>query len=211
MAAWAAMLTLVMCLYAGGALAQTVRPVPADGENCDLLNGSFPMSLVKPENLDRDGALTVQLYTEDRYAAEAVEALKSGDTVIVNGQKLKAATVENEEFGVYTVTAGKNGEEVLTFTAADEGGYLVHVGEWVPCTPLTEVTLSLPLPEDFWFLWGGGVDEIPYWGDEFLDLIREGEGANFTPYNAVIRFSEGRAAEIRYDDTLHGPDNDSQQ
>lgn len=76
------------------------------------------------------------------------------------------------------------------------------VNDWSPCEYLGDVTVSLPLPDDFVFLDDMG-NELN--ADAFLEDISE---AWYSPYNSYAWFEQGQLIKVSHSDYPFGPEND---
>lgn len=76
------------------------------------------------------------------------------------------------------------------------------VNDWSPCKYLGDVTIQLPLPDDFVFL-----DYADNEGnaDTFLDNISEGW---YSPYNSRAWFKNGQLFKVSHSDYPSGPEED---
>ena len=76
------------------------------------------------------------------------------------------------------------------------------INDWSPCTYLEDITIQLPLPDDFAFL--------DYTGSEgdaeaFLDNLSEDW---YSPYNSCAWFTDGQLIKVSHSDYPSGPEND---
>ena len=183
--------------------ADVLEPLDRAGEPVDTRNGTYQVKLADLEHIDDGGFFTVELYTEELYPAAAVEVLKPGDRVKVNGAIYTVKTFAPwlEEENVYRLEPEEGFDGWLGFEKAGDDTYCAVIGNWHVSGFATDVQIMLPLANDFRYVYEVAENDVTAFdADRFIQLCREGDEfiTDINPRQAVITFKDGLAMEIYY-------------
>jgi len=189
--------------FGGPTAAGMLEPVDQAGEPVDTQNGTYQVQLSDLEHIDDGGFFTVNLYTEDRYPAVAVEALKPGDRVKVNGEIYTVKTFDRwlDEEDVYRLEPEEGFDGWLGFEKAGDDAYHAVIGNWHVSSFATDVQIMLPLANDFRFVYQVAENDITTFdADQFLGMCRAKDEfiTDINRRDAVITFRDGLAMEIYF-------------
>ena len=198
-------------LFAACASAAEVRPLEIIPEDVDLGNGAFCLTIADEEQIFDENIFTAHLFLEDRYDPDQVKALAPGDIVWMNG---KAWTVheivvhrilETGEPTAYEIYPEETYYGYLVFEPGADGTFHAVIDDWIPVTPVGEVTVSLPLPDRFTYVSiSSGEENDPTGADDFLqDLYMFG---GFNAYNTDCVFEDGQLMKITHSSYPEGPE-----
>ena len=189
-----------------------VKPIPMDPDSIDLGNGTFWARL---EDLDRidEGWFTVMLYETDEYDPEQIMNLKPGDTLLVNGEIYTVEDIGSRDIGwigeediVWEIVTEEECWGGLWFRQYGQDTFAAYLDDWIPCTFIGSVKVTLPLPEQFeLYAVPGGEDPVVYTADEFTEILREDDWSIYNEYNTTAKFEDGKLVRIRRSGYPHGP------
>lgn len=202
---------LALILGCAGGLAEegaaAVAPMVREAPAPDALEGYFDIRIT---GIDEQ-AITAKLYYEDRYEAEAVESLKTGDSVTFSGGTYTVSELVDHGDGVIEIIPEGEFHGYLILTKTPEGDSYYAVvgdddGDWVPSTFAADVIISLPLGEEFTYTEYEAGEEKTRKADKFLARLREEDGIRwFTRYNTTAAFEGGVLVNIWHSDYPTGP------
>ena len=198
-----AAISMIMCLLllCAAACAQTVEPVVPEALRTLLAGKTFKARMDGygwgTEDMS-DAKIVWQICERETYPAEAVEALKEGDTLVVGGDRFVIKTIEQQDWG-YDLTS-VDGWYDLTLTKNEDGRYwAITDTENSFYTNLFQV--EVPVPEDMQFL-----DQSDPEAEEptvltVKDLLERAmnEELHLDETNTTITFDEeGRLMSVHY-------------
>ena len=227
---WAAILAvlLTLCMAAAaasgeqgtgpetaGPVTADVMPLPPDPDDMDPENGYFHVCLEDTDRIADEGWFTLALYRVDEYAPEQVEHLMPGTTLLVNGEKYTVAEevtprdigFGDEELIVWDVMTEEECWGGLRFQKYRENTCAAYLDDWIPCTLVARLRVTIPLPDRF-VLWEypGGEDPVPCTADEFLKMLLDHEWSGYNQYNSSALLENGELVELNVAGYPHGPD-----
>ena len=202
---------LFVLLFSASAFAAEIFPLEVLPEDVDLGNGTFCCTIADDSRIEDGGCFTVTLFLEDRYDPAQIKALAPGDTVWMNGKSWTVQEIvlhgdEKESTPlVYEVYPEEEYYGYLVFEPRADGTFNALIDDWVPVTPVGEVTVRLPLPDRFSYVsFSSGEAEDPVGMDGFL-LDFEMFGG-FNAYNTTCTFEEGELVEVTHASYPAGPE-----
>ena len=206
-------LLLVLCMSA--AYAADVRPLALDPDKTDLNNGEFRLTITDPDQVDHGGYFTASLYLEDRYDAEQIRSLASGDKVLVNGKtwtvrELVVHEPEGPDEGAsYEIYTEEENPGYIAFLPAPDGTFRCLTDDWSPVTRVGEVKVMLPLPDRFEYIRvSSGEEEDPR--DMWAFLTDLGTD-RFVAYNTSCVFEDGTLVRVTHASYPEGPEEESSE
>ena len=192
-----------------------VMPIPLDPVP-DLKNGSFGVNVEDLDHLD-EGWITLALFKTDHYTREQVESLVPGQKILINGEIYTVADdVEVREIGsgegnkwlVWDILTEEECWDGIRFQTNRTDTLTAYVGDWIPCSFVGRVRVSLPPPDGFeYVVYSGGEGEITYGADEFLRDLREDWGG-YNQYNSDAVLENGELTYLSVSGYPHGPSDD---
>ena len=201
-------LLLVLCV-AASAQAAEIRPLETDHLEIDLTDGLFFMGVKDADRITDGGWFTAALYVADHYDAAQIEAMAQGDTVFVNGQPFTVSEVVPhgaDETGLadrYEIYTEEENDGYIVFLHDSDGCYVCQINDWAPVTPVADVRVMLPLPDQFEYY--SGDDAEPRDMDAFLNDLEE-YGGTFVPYNTFCSFENNLLCQVIHSSYPMGPE-----
>lgn len=128
-----------------------VTPLATTIDTTALADGTYAVSFVATDASTDNGTiqLNVTVYDYEHFSADAVENLKSGDTLVLNGESITINTIENNGDNIISINGGLE-QDGCDLGKDDDGNYselLMDIGR--NYTAVGQVTL--PLSKDFVF------------------------------------------------------------
>ena len=200
-------LLLILCT-AACAQAADIRPVDTDRLAVDLNNGVFCLGIRDMDRIADGGYFTAALYLKDHYEAAQIEALAPGDTVLVNDQAWTVREIvvhEGDKPGLadsYEIYPTVENDSYIVFSPGPDGYYFCVTDDWSPVSPVAEVRIMLPLPDQFEYTSSEADRTLDM--DGFLNDL-EAFGNEFVPYNTTCTFRDGLLVQIIHDSYPCGP------
>ena len=210
-------LAALLCLVTVRSLAEnsgpdeSVCPFDVSEPWIELENGVFCCGVRNPDTVIADGKLTLDIYLEDRYNTDVLEALIPGDIVWVAGKELtvKEFTLRETDSRIGFEFELVPEEEVfayVVFVPRANGTCIALVDDWSPVVELGSIDISLPLRDDFRYIaYSAGIAGEPAGQDALLeDLAAYGD--SFVPYNTTCVIVGGELWEIVHSPYPAGPE-----
>lgn len=182
---------------------RTLEPREAPEFNPE--NGEYDLKPVDTDKIDSENFFTAKLYQEDLYSVSDVKSLIHGDLLVVNGKTVTVDYITELEDGELEIIPVDVYDYIVMKEKAGTDCYYAVIDDWVATSFLTEVKVSLPLPDDFRFIYYVGGEEEERTADEFLAQIRESGIDFWNQYNTGISFTGGMVSEIIHSDYPGGP------
>ena len=128
-----------------------VTPLATTIDTTALADGTYAVSFVATDASTDNGTiqLNVTVYDYEHFSADAVENLKSGDTLVLNGESITINTIENNGDNIISINGGLE-QDGCDLGKDDDGNYselLMDIGR--NYTAVGQITL--PLSKDFVF------------------------------------------------------------
>ena len=181
---------------------RVVKPLDTAGQEVDVQNGTFWTRLTDLEGIDTGGYFTAELYQEDLYPAAEVESIQPGDKVVIEGETYTVKSFgrfmdREDEWEVVPEEAFSG---YLGFLKTDGAYYHALLGNRAACHFATDISVTLPLPNDFAFAWVDGEDVQIRDANDFIRLLREKilEEKDLTPDSTAIQFKDGLVMAIAH-------------
>ena len=180
-----------------------LKPMAVSG-GIDTQSGQYWVRITDMNRVESGGYFTAKLYTEDHYPAKSIKALKAGSKVQVNGKVYTVSKVVLHEEDTYEIYVREDFDGYIVFQPEDENTYYGVVNDRTCCTYAGDLKISLPLANDFRFVWLAEEesDQQVYDGEGFAGLLmRHGSENDFLiQYNTIIMFQDGMAMLIVHRD-----------
>ena len=200
-------------------LTADVMPLPPGKDDPDLENGWFG---ARPEDMDhaKEGWFTLACYRADTYDPEQIKNLKTGDTVLVNGMVYTLAEdITSRDIGwfdqediIWELVTEEENWDGLYFRKYGEDTFAAYVGDWIPCTYVGSVKVTLPLDDRFQLVhYPGGEDPDYHKAEEFLSIVDEYDWSIYNEYNTDAMFTGGKLMELSLSGYPHGPSSGSEE
>lgn len=150
-----------------------VAPLATTIDTTALADGTYAVSFVATDATSENGTiqLNVTVYDYEHFSADAVENLKAGDTLVLNGDSIVVDTVENNGDGMISINGGLE-EGGCDLGKDDDGDYselLMDIAK--NYTAVGQVTL--PLSKDFVFTDDSNPEKqnVQYSAEELINLL----------------------------------------
>jgi len=184
---------------APGAGPRTVTPIASTLDVNRLPDGEYPVAFDRGD-VARLASGTymnaVRVYAMDVYAADEIDALAAGDTVVVEGQAIAVASVTRTEDDV-SVNGGMGTVDGCQFTRTEEGDYRVDQENDLPTYTELGVT-TLVVDESAEYTDSADIDSDPVTAD-YDGLVEAMQGAAFSDFyanNTTVTIRDGRVVRI---------------
>lgn len=205
------LLLLLLLLSASCACADAIRPLEIDPAGIDLENGTFRLEIRDEGRIEDGGYFTAGLFLEDCYDAARVEVLAPGDTVEMNGTVFTVKTVyphlsvEDNMITDIEIYPEEAYSGYLSFVPNKDGTFSALIDDWVPVTPVGEISVMLPLPDRFTYISiTAGEEDEPANADAFLEDL--GMVGGFVPWNTSCVIEDGVLVNITHASYPWGPE-----
>ena len=150
-----------------------VAPLATAIDTAALADGTYAVSFVATDVTTENAAtqINVTVYDYEHFDASAVEALKTGDTLVIDGNSMVVDTVEDNGSGMITINGGLE-QGGCDLGKDEDGNYselLMDVGK--NYTAVGQV--SLPLSKDFVFTDNSDPEkqDVQYSAEELVTLL----------------------------------------
>lgn len=158
---------------AGTADGTEVTPLSTAIDTAALADGTYAVSFVASDASSENGTvqLNVTVYDYEHFSADAIENLKAGDTLVIDGNSMVVDTVEMNDSGLVTVNGGLE-QGGCDLNKDEDGNYsevLMDIGK--NYTAVGQVTL--PLSQDFVFTDNSDPEkqDVQYSAEELVTLL----------------------------------------
>lgn len=174
--------------------ATEVTPLATAIDTTALADGTYAVSFVASDATTDNGTvqLNVTVYDYEHFSADAVENLKAGDTLVINGENMVVDTVENNGEGMISVNGGLENDG-CDLGKDEDGNYselLMDIGRNYNTIGQT----VLPLSKDFVFTDNSDPEkqDIQYSAEELVNLL----GDDTQYFNAITTSITVKNGEI---------------
>jgi len=188
-----AALALAVCAVAT-ASAETVKPNPATIDINNLENLYVTTDIA----LKDDNTMTLTLYEPERFAPEAIAAVKVGDTIVTDGEEVAITSIDRDGPD-YVFNQGTETEMLF----CDGGKYFEHSMEndnvpWIKIGSMDKEILEYyPILDWVDPKTGECYDEVVvYRGDKLKELLKDPEGASFDVKNVHVLYDGNNEIQL---------------
>lgn len=176
----------------------TVTPLVSEINTDDLADGTYAVSFEsKDESMD-NGAfkITMTVYDYEHFDAAAVENLKAGDTLVIDGKDMVVDTVESNETGMISINGGLE-EGGCDLGKDEDGNYselLMDIGK--SYFAVGEVTL--PVSQEFVFTDNSDPENqgVEYYAGDMITLLESGDNQIFSELSTTATVKDGELTEL---------------
>ena len=182
--------------------ARTVAPMTVDVDVTHLPDGTWPVAFNRGDIFSGASGIymnSVHVFTEDRYAAEDIEALAAGDSIVVEGETIEVKSVDFG--GDVAVNGGLDGENGVELRLDAETGFYYVSGYNDLATYTDHGVTTLMIDDDTSYTDVSDPTQNPVMarGAEIVDAIaKAGEDASFDQYNTRVTIENGRLAAMSH-------------
>lgn len=175
-----------------------VAPLATTIDTSALADGTYAVSFIATDATSGNGAvqLNVTIYDYEHFSADAVENLKAGDTLVIDGNSVTVDTVEHN--GDITICVNGGLEQGGYDLSKDEDGNyfesLMDIGR--NYTALGQVTL--PLSQDFVFTDNSDLEnqDVQYSAEELIKLLND-DTQYFNALNTSVTVKNGEITAMQ--------------
>jgi len=167
-----------------------------------LPDGTWPVAFNRGDIFSGASGIymnSVHVFTEDRYAAEDIEALAAGDSIVVEGETIEVKSVDFG--GDVAVNGGLDGENGVELRLDAETGFYYVSGYNDLATYTDHGVTTLMIDDDTSYTDVSDPTQNPVMarGAEIVDAIaKAGEDASFDQYNTRVTIENGRLAAMSH-------------
>ena len=178
---------------------KSVAPVARQIDVSDLPDGTYPVSFDRGDLLAGASAIymnAVHVYTLDVYAPEAIEALKVGDTIVVEGEDVPVLTLNETEYGLL-VNEDQDARAFYLNLDEDLGGYAVRgLNDLATYTEQGVTTLVVDPSATFTDAWDIEADPVTVAAEGIVEAMQSSANEYFVPQNTTVRVKDGKVVQI---------------
>lgn len=196
-------LFLVCLMMTAAAQAQFL--VPMEPGELSMADADYCVRITEAAHIDAGGYFAMEMYAQDQYPGDAVQALSAGDIIVVNGDLVQVDSLIEYEEGMLEIRPSGEFDGYIVLIPSGEN-YCAVVNDWIPCTYVDTVKVWLPLPDAFAYLSVEADDQLQYSADEFVRMLVAGEGEQMNPYNTIASFRDGLLVQIMHASYPFGPE-----
>lgn len=178
--------------------ATEVTPLSTTIDTTALADGTYAVSFVASDATTDNGTvqLNVTVYDYEHFAADAVENLKAGDTLIIDGNSVVVDTVEQNGDIIICVNGGLE-QGGYDLSKDEDGNYfesLMDIGR--NYTALGQV--ALPLSQDFVFTDNSDLENqnVQYSAEELVTLLSD-DTQYFNALNTSATIEDGEITAMQ--------------
>ena len=193
---------VVTCENESDTPAKTVEPVAVEVDVNRLPDGTWPVAFDPGDIFSGASGIymnAVHIFTEDRYAAEDIDALAVGDILVVSGAAIPVGAITRE--GDVTINGGLDAEDGVELRFDEETG-AYRVADYDDLATYTEHGVTtLVIDESTTYTDVSDPQKIPVIirGADIVDaILNAGEDASFDEYNTRVTIEGGRVVAINH-------------
>lgn len=187
------------------AAAQGQLLVPMEPGELSTANADYCVRITEAAHINAGGYFAMELYEQDQYPRDAVQALSAGDTIVVNGDPVEIAALIEYEEGTLEIRPAGEFDGYIVLIPSEEN-YCALVNDRIPCTYVDTVRIWLPLPDAFVYLSVEADDQLQYSADEFIRMLEADSGTEMNPYNTIASFRDGLLVQVMHTSYPFGPE-----
>ena len=200
-----AMLCLACLMTAAAAAAQAQFLVPMEPGAVSTADADYCVRIIDGEHVNAGGYFALELYEQDQYPRDAVQALSAGDIIVVNGDPVEVGSLIAYDEGMLEICPAGEFDGYIVLIPSGES-YCALVNDWIPCTYVDTMRIWLPLPDAFVCLSVEADDQMQYSADQFVRMLAAGEGGQMNPYNTIASFRDGLLVQVTHASYPFGPE-----
>ena len=178
---------------------KTVAPMETALDVNALPDGIYPVSFNKGDVLSGASGIfmnAVHIYTQDWYDIVDINALKVGDTLVVEGREVPVQTLEQSEYGI-EVNKDQGMDSFILTSEEDSNGFAVHgLDDLSTYTDQGMTTLIVDPAATFTDAADIDKEPVTVGADGIVDAIQSAEIDAFGPDNTTVRIENGKVVEI---------------
>ena len=174
-----------------------VAPLATAIDTTALADGTYAVSFVASDAATGNGTvqLNVTVYDYEHFSADAIENLKAGDTLIIDGNSVVVDTVEQNGDIIICVNGGLE-QGGYDLSKDEDGTYfesLMDIGK--NYTALGQV--ALPLSQDFVFTDNSDLEKqnVQYSAEELINLLND-DTQYFNALNTTATVKNGEITAL---------------
>ena len=201
------LLSVILCL-AGlmtAAAAQAQLLAPMEPGALSTTDADYCVRITEAAHINAGGYFAMEMYEQDQYPGDAVQALSAGDIIVVNGDLVEVGSLIEHEEGMLEIRPSGEFDGYIVLIPFGEN-YCALVNDWIPCTYVETVKVWLPLPDTFVYLSVEADDQVQYTAGEFIRMLEADGGAEMNPYNTIASFRDGLLVQIMHASYPFGPE-----
>lgn len=198
-----AILFLVCLMMAAAAQAQML--VPMEPGALSTADADYCVRIIDAAHINAGGYFAMEMYEQDQYPRDAVQALSAGDIIVVNGDLVQVGSLIEHEEGMLEIRPSGEFDGYIVLVPSGDN-YCALVNDWIPCTYVETVKVWLPLPDAFAYLSVEADDQLQYTASEFIRMLEADGGAEMNPYNTIASFRDGLLVQIMHASYPFGPE-----
>ena len=152
------------------AAAQGQLLVPMEPGELSTANADYCVRITEAAHINEGGYFAMEMYEQDQYPGDAVQALSAGDIIVVNGDLVQVDSLIEYEEGMLEIRPSGEFDGYIALIPSGEN-YCALVNDWISCTYVETVKVWLPLPDAFAYLSVEADDQLQYSADEFIRML----------------------------------------
>ena len=178
-------LALILALTLAAASAETIQPKPTTIDMDRLEN-----RMVKTDIEYKEGnTMTLTLYENERFDAEAIKAVKTGDVIVTDGDEITVESVDAD--GPDIIFNKGTGNEMLFCDAGNNEFEHVMESDYVPWIKLGSMDMEIleyyPILDAIDPITGDILEEYAvYRGDKLKELLQNKDAIGFDCKNVDV-------------------------
>lgn len=201
------LLSVILCLaclmIAAAAQAQTLAPMEPGA--LSTTDADYCIRIADAAQIESGGFFLMELYEQDQYPRDAVQALSAGDIIVLNGDPVQIVAVIEHEEGMLEICPSEEYDGYIVLIPSGEN-YCALVNDWIPCTYVDTVKVWLPLPDAFVYLSLEADEQMQFSASEFIRMLEADGGAELNPYNTIASFCDGVLVQLMHASYPFGPE-----
>jgi hypothetical protein len=181
---------------------RTVSPLARNVDVNRLADGAWPVAFDPGDVFAGKSGISlnaVHIFTQDQYDAAEIDALKVGDSIVVEGATIEVQSVERD--GAVTINGGLDGDNgVVLWLDEDTGAYRV-AGYDDLATYTEQGVTTLMLDESATYTDASDPKKIPFIirGKDIVGAItKSGDNPDFNEYNTTVTVEKGKVVAISH-------------
>ena len=196
-------LFLACLMMAAAAQAQFL--VPMEPGELSTADADYCVRITEAAQINAGGYFAMEMYEQDQYPGDSVQALSAGDIIVVNGDPVQVDSLIEHEEGMLEIRPSGEFDGYIVLIPSGEN-YCALVNDWIPCTYVETVKVWLPLHDTFVYLSVEADDQVQYTAGEFIRMLEADDGAEMNPYNTIASFRDGLLVQIMHASYPFGPE-----
>lgn len=201
------LLSVILCLACLmiAAAAQTQTLAPMEPGALSTTDADYCIRIADAAQIESGGHFLMELYEQDQYPRDAVQALSAGDIIVVNGDPVQIAAVIEHEEGMLEICPSEEYDGYIVLMPSGEN-YCALVNDGIPCTYVDTVKVWLPLPDAFVYLSLEADEQMQFSASEFIRMLEADGGAELNLYNTIASFCDGVLEQVMHASYPFGPE-----